>query len=51
MEIVFEIDHDGNWEYYIADHRSRHLFWLEDFRIPSLIEGGDESLAHLSEYS
>ena len=49
-EIVFDLDSDGYWGYYIADHNSRHLFWLNDFRVPSLIEGGDESLAHLSEF-
>ena len=50
-EIVFDLDSDdGYWEYYIADHNSRHLFWLDNFRVPSLIEGGDESLAHLSEF-
>ena len=48
-EIVFDLDSDGYWGYYIADHKSRHLFWLNDFRIASLIEGGDESHAHLSE--
>lgn len=48
FEIVFDLSSDGTWEYYIADHKSRHLLWLERYHIQTDIRGGAESLAHLS---
>lgn len=48
VEIVFDIDSDGTWEYYIADHKTRHLLWLEKYHIQTDIKGGAESFAHLS---
>lgn len=48
FEIVFDLASDGTWEYYIADHKSRHLLWLEKYHIQTDIQGGAESLAHLS---
>ena len=50
-EIVFELGSDESWEYYVADHDSQHLFWLDEHSVSSYIEGGDESLAHLSKFA
>lgn len=51
IEIVLDaIDARGtSWEYYIVDHKAKHLFWLDRHVIETFIYKGAESEAHVGE--
>lgn len=56
VEIVLELlpDNGGSWGYYMVDHTSQCLFWINDFRVDGKIEEdiyGIKSTFHLSEQS
>lgn len=51
IEIVLDaVDTKGtSWEYYIVDHKSKHLFWLDIHVVETYIYKGAESEAHVGE--
>lgn len=53
LEIVLDAkDTQGTlWEYYIVDHKAKHLFWLDRHVIETYIYKGAESEAHVGEWS
>ena len=52
IDVVLEADDTlgSEWEYYLIDHSTRHLFWLHKFTISTSVYKGAESNAHVGEY-
>ena len=51
VEIVFDIAPDNNIEYYIVDHITQHVLWLDSKTVGSMIHGDSDSMPHLSKSS
>lgn len=51
LEVVLELADDrATWEYYIVDHKTQHILWLEPFDLKIECLDAQSSLLHASEW-
>lgn len=49
LEVVLETKkpEESEWEYYIVDHATQHILWVDEHKLTTHIYQGAESEAHI----